>query len=531
MTVRRIVGTETEFGITGPSHSIADSARIVEAYAAAGRAVGSHHNILWDYHGEDPLNDARGFRLERAAAHPSQLTDNPDLPAPSGGVNLTSVRRPSSEEVAMPRAANSVLTNGARFYVDHAHPEYSGPETLTPRDALLWDRAGDAIAREAMALAEQSGPPIVLYKNNVDGKGASYGSHENYAVSRDVDFQDIVRYLTPFFVTRQILCGAGRVGLGQKSEAPGFQISQRADYVENDVGLETTFNRPIINSRDEPHASNLRRLHVIGGDANLFDASILLKIGTTSLVLWLLERGAPMELDALDLDDPVGEMSRVSHDVTLTYELSMRDGTTRTALDIQRVYLTAIRDALAEEGEPDEETAEILTLWDEVLTALETDMSQAAHRVEWVAKYVMLSALKSRESLTWDAAKIHAFDLQWHDLRPGRSIVDRLDQAGRIERFVSDEAIHRAVAVAPTTTRAYLRGALISRFPEAVVAAGWDGITCDIPGAEDLTRVSTPDPYALTQSDVGEALMQPDIVACVDALSQPVSTQKGTSHG
>ena len=285
MTARRITGLETEFGILEPArpraNPIALSADVVEAYAGLCRA-----RVAWDFHGEDPLNDARGYRLDRASAHPSQLTDAPEAertPARLGRGEALDLRRP--------RASNAVLTNGARLYVDHAHPEYSSPETATPREAVLWDRAGEHVMRRAMEALASEGRDVVVYKNNVDGKGAAYGSHENYLVSRKVGFGEVIRYLTPFFVTRQILCGSGRLGIGQRSETPGFQISQRADYVESDVGLETTFNRPIINTRDEPHAdaAAYRRLHVIGGDANLFDVSNLLKVGTTSLVLWLLE--------------------------------------------------------------------------------------------------------------------------------------------------------------------------------------------------------------------------------------------------
>ena len=190
MTVRRVIGTETEFGILAdqPINPIQYSAYIVDAYASAGECSPSGP-IRWDYRGEDPLNDARGYRIERAAADPSMLTDNPNVMAPSGP---TSVRRPTEAELELPRASNTVLTNGARFYVDHAHPEYSGPETLGPLDAVLYDRAGEHIARDAMDILASQGTQATLYKNNVDGKGATYGSHENYLVDRSVDFDDLV---------------------------------------------------------------------------------------------------------------------------------------------------------------------------------------------------------------------------------------------------------------------------------------------------------------------------------------------------
>src|SRR5690606_32484413 len=270
MTVRRVMGTEVEYGISVQGQPQANpmvaSSQVVNAYASA--AVRARR-ARWDFEEESPLRDARGFDLSRDAADPSQLTD---------------------EDLGL---ANVILSNGARLYVDHAHPEYSTPEVTTPRDVVLWDKAGEQVMRRAAELAGQSpgAAAIALYKNNVDNKGASYGAHENYLMRRSTPFADIVAHLTPFFVSRQVVCGAGRVGLGQDGKGQGFQISQRADYFEVEVGLETTLKRPIINTRDEPHADpeRYRRLHVIIGDANLAEVSTYLKVGTTSLVLAMIE--------------------------------------------------------------------------------------------------------------------------------------------------------------------------------------------------------------------------------------------------
>ncbi|WP_182353505.1 depupylase/deamidase Dop [Flaviflexus huanghaiensis] len=517
MTVSRIIGTETEFGIlsTAPINPIRLSADLVDAYAARG-AASPQGPIRWDYRGEDPLNDARGFRLERAAADPSQLTDDPAAAAPSGP---TAVRRPSDIELELPRASNTVLSNGARFYVDHAHPEYSAPEALGPLAAVLYDRAGEHIARDAMALANRPEVEYIAYKNNVDGKGATYGAHENYLVDRSVDFDDIVTALIPFFVTRPVLCGAGRVGLGQRSERPGFQISQRADYVENDVGLETTFNRPIINTRDEPHAlPTWRRLHVIGGDANLFDFSTFLRVGTTAAVLWVLENGgAGLECDALALEDPVWESQEVSYDTTLTHELSLRDGSSMTALDIQAAYAGMCRRAMEQAGPLDDETAFLLDTWDEVIAGLRADVYSMAAKVEWVAKLQLLDGLRERGTMAWDDPKLIAFDLQWHDLRPGRSIVDRLDAAGRIDRLFSPAEVAGAATVPPQDTRAFIRGSLISRYPGAVHAAAWDSITIDN-GEESLLRIPLLNPHAGTRERVGDALEAADITTFLERL-------------
>lgn len=522
MSVRRVMGMETEFGIIEPGNAYANpivlSSQIVQVYGAAGDATSTAGAIPWDFHGEDPLNDARGYRLERAAAHPSQLTDNPDELAPTGDVSdsFQASPWPRDEQLTRPRAANAVLTNGARLYVDHAHPEYSAPEVINPREAVLYDRAGEVVMAQAMDLArERENVNLRVYKNNVDGKGAAYGSHENYTVARSLEFDEIIRYMTAFFVTRPILCGAGRVGLGQKSEEPGFQISQRADYVENDVGLETTFNRPIINTRDEPHADSAlyRRYHVIGGDANLFDVSNLLKVGTTSLVLWLLERGeVPLELDSVILDNPVVSTWIVSQDPSLKVPLEMADGRTMTALEIQQVYLDVVRSAVEATGECDFDTAEVLRLWQEVLDTLRTDLFAAAGRVEWVAKLKLLTALRQRGNLAWNDDKLRAIDLQWHDLRPEASLVAKLDQAGQVERIFSHEEVAYAATHAPISTRAFMRGELIRRFGKNVVAAGWDGIILDVPGRSDLVRIPTLHPDRATQAYVGTLLEKAETI-------------------
>lgn len=466
----RVMGIETEYGILDPGNRYANP---MEMSAAVVRAYFSRHPFaVWDYAGEDPLNDARGFHLPRAAAHPSQLTDDVTL---RGG------------------APGGVISNGGRFYVDHAHPEYSSPEVTGPLDAVLWDRAGDAVAREAMRLLDAAGRTLVLYKNNVDGKGASYGTHENYLVKREVPFHELAYRLIPFFVTRPLVVGSGRVGLGQRSQEAGFQISQRADYVENDIGLETTFNRPIVNTRDEPHADSAawRRLHVIGGDANLFDVPTYLKFGITSLFLTLIERDQlPLELDTLTLSAPVVDSWAVSHE-PFTHVLSTATGTMR-ALDIQRLYHDVISRHLAGE---DPETDRILQLWAEVLDGLATDPSSVADKVEWVAKRDLLEGLRARTGGNWADPRLAAFDVQWADLRPQVGIVPRLDAAGRVMRLVSAQQVAEAAATPPADTRAYLRGYLVDA--GRVRAASWSTLVTEDGGV--LHRHSLGDPLENTR--------------------------------
>ena len=530
--VRRPIGLETEFGVLRPDDPYANpvvlSSQMVEAYCTAADVPA----VRWDYEGEDPLADLRGGRIQRSAAHPSQLTDDPTCPAPSGDAPPPapwgSRARPGAAEAALPRATTAVLVNGARLYVDHAHPEYSSPEVLTPHDAVIWDRAGEVVARRAMTAlsdggsgAGAAGAPVevVLYKNNVDGKGAAYGSHENYLVRRELPFEELAAVLTPFLITRPVLVGAGRVGIGQRSERPGFQISQRADYVESEIGLQTTFNRPIINTRDEPHADDARwrRLHVINGDANRFDVPIYLKVATTDLLVWLLEQahaeGSGVLKDTMSdlgrlaiVGDPVEEHWAVSHDPTLSYELTTQGGA-MSALAIQRAYLEIVTPVVKRTGEREAQRA--LLLWGQILDALEQWRSDgsgpAAQLVEWVAKYELCEGMRRRSGTGWDDPRLAALDIQWADLRPGRSVVDKLDAAGRIHRLVTEAEVQRAADVAPEGTRATIRGTAINRYPQ-IVSASWTCLVLDVPGAPDLLRLRLPDDVAVGAGETATIL-------------------------
>ncbi|PID98220.1 MAG: proteasome accessory factor PafA2 [Actinobacteria bacterium] len=497
MSVDRVIGTETEYGIYRPgdvsANPVALSTEVVAAYARRSRRgtpAEASAPVRWDYSGEDPLNDLRGYRMDRGSADPSFLTDNPYHLAPSAGTHF--IPRPLSEDEpgTMPTAV--VLPNGARLYVDHAHPEYSAPEARGPRDAVLWDRAGEVIAQRMMdEVLAYSGEHVVLVKNNTDGKGAAYGTHENYQVARKVDLDDIIRGLIPFMVTRPVTCGAGRVGRGQHSESPGFQISQRADFVENDVGLETTFHRPIINTRDEPHAdpASYRRFHVIGGDGNMFDYSAFIRFGSTSLVLWAIEAGIGLEWEALTLSDPVRETWAVSHHPDLDYRLTTAGGHSYTAAEIQQMYLDLVLATYQRLGiTPDPAAQEVLDVWQSVLDRIRHDLFSVATEVEWVAKYQLLLRQRERLSLQWDDPRLAALDLQWSDLRPEHSLTARLDAAGRIRRLFSPEQVEAAADHAPRDTRAYLRGMAVSHLPQ-LVKASWTSLVIDEPHHSALVRI------------------------------------------
>src|SRR6201993_1952232 len=419
MSVLRVMSTETEYGISVPgqpgANAMVTSSQIVNAYQAATAARA--RRARWDFEEENPLRDARGFDLARETADATQLTD---------------------EDLGL---ANVILTNGARLYVDHAHPEYSAPECTNPLSVVKWDKAGEQVMAEAAAKAATvpGTSPIQLYKNNTDNKGASYGCHENYLMSRSTPFADIVRHLTPFFVSRQVVCGVGRVGRGADGRDEGFQISQRADFFEVEVGLETTLKRPIINTRDEPHADpeKYRRLHVIIGDANMSEVSTYLKLGTTALVLAMIED--KFLSGDLSIEAPVADLRAVSHDPSLRYLVTLRDGRKMTAVQLQTEYLELARKYVEDKygTDADDMTLDVLSRWESVLTRLADDPMQLSRELDWVAKLELLEGYRRRDGLAWDAPKLQLFDLQYSDVRQERGLYNRLP-AGRPRARVSD---------------------------------------------------------------------------------------------
>src|SRR5690348_1135653 len=488
MSVLRVMSTETEYGISVPgqpgANAMVTSSQIVNAYQAATAARA--RRARWDFEEENPLRDARGFDLAREAADSTQLTD---------------------EDLGL---ANVILTNGARLYVDHAHPEYSAPECTNPLSVVKWDKAGERIMAEAAAEAATvpGSHAIQLYKNNTDNKGVSYGTHENYLMRRSTPFADIVKNLTPFFVTRQVICGAGRVGIGADGRGTGFQLSQRADFFEVEVGLETTLKRPIINTRDEPHADpeKYRRLHVILGDANLAEVSTYLKVGTTSLVLAMIEDGF-VDRD-LTVENPVAALRAVSHDPTLKHQVTLTDGRTITGVQLQLEYLDLAKKYVEDRygADADAQTVDVLARWESVLNRLERDPMECAGELDWVAKLKLLQSYRDRDGLDWDDAKLHLVDLQYADLRPEKGLYHRLIRLGRMERLLDDASVTAAMHEPPDDTRAYFRGRCLDKYADSIAAASWDSVIFDLPGHDSLQRVPTIDPLRGTRSHVGELI-------------------------
>ncbi|MGZ5352394.1 MAG: depupylase/deamidase Dop [Actinomycetota bacterium] len=492
MAIPKVIGTETEYGIAAVGapefNPVIASSLLISTYA------GSLRRIRWDYEQESPLRDARGYE-------PVQVREAPE------------------EDLGL---ANVILPNGARYYVDHAHPEYSTPECASPRELVIHDKAGERIMERSLLELERAmpgGQRLSVYKNNSDGKGNSYGTHENYLVDRAVPFANLARDLTPFFVSRQVFTGAGKLG----AEAPWdernrhrFQLTQRADFFEAEVGLETTLKRPIINTRDEPHADpdKYRRLHVIVGDANLCEVATFLKVGTTALVIKMIEDEYLVDLA---LANPVASLHEVSRDLTCRAPLRLADGRRPTAVQLQWEYLDRAK-KYVEQEDTTADNREVVERWEAVLTALEDDPLQLHRELDWVAKYRLLEGYRERDGLDWSDHKLRLVDLQYHDVRRDKGLYHRLAAAGKVERLVTDDEIVRAIMEPPEDTRAYFRGRCIEKFPDAIAAASWDSMIFDT-GGDALQRVPMREPLRGTREHVEDLLARsPDPATLVELL-------------
>ena len=496
--VHKVVGTETEFGITIRNHPefnpVLASSLVINSYA------GTSSRIQWSFDEESPGRDARGFGYD---------------PAPTGEFESGLV--------------NVVLTNGARLYVDHAHPEYSSPECYDALEVALYDKAGEAVLERAAAAANRTlpdGQRLYIHKNNSDGKGNSYGAHENYLVSRSVPFGDLVRHLTGFLVSRQIYTGSGKVGSENGRPAVDYQITQRADFFEEEVGLETTLKRPIINTRDEPHADpgRYRRLHVIIGDANLSETQTFLKIGATALILAALEAGNLG--DPITLAQPVEAVWRVSHDPSLRETVELASGETATALELQWQYLDWVSKHAEVRGVSDVERR-VIDTWEDILADLERDPASTADRLDWTAKLALLDGYRRRDGLGWGAPKLRLLDLQYHDVEGTRSLYRHLVDSGRMRRLFSDDEVLRAATSPPERTRAWFRGACIERYGDAIVAANWDSLIFDV-GEEALKRVPMMEPLRGGRELVADLLDRSPTPA---DLVRALAGEEGGEHG
>ncbi len=477
MAMTRVFGIETEYGITIQGAEsvdvVAESIELVRSYTEHGA------HMKWDYRLEDPHRDARGFR----AAALLQDTDE------SAFYQVDQNRPLSFEEIK----SDLVLSNGARFYNDHAHPEYSTPECTTLRQLVAHEKAGERILAECARRRNLNLPPnheVRLYKNNTDFSGHSYGCHDNYLMRREVPWDRLVAGVLPFLVTRQIFAGAGKMGIEAES-ATGtsglFQISQRADFFSTLVSIDTMNKRPLVNTRDEPHAdaSLYRRFHIIIGDSNMSEWATALKVGTTALVLDLIERG---EAPRIEIAQPVDATKSISRDQCYDWIIELRDGHKISAIDVQRLYLEAARKMATDNPE----TSWLLGEWEMVLDDLERDVALTRNRVDWVAKKYLLDAFREKEDLAWTDPWLQALDLEYHNILPDQGLFYDLAQQGAMRSIVTEEEIQDAIFAPPETTRAYFRGRSVARFNDAITSIQWDEIVF-AHGARS-TLVTLPEP-------------------------------------
>jgi len=374
--------------------------------------------------------------------------------------------------VSWGRSSNVFLRNGARLYLDvGSHPEYATPECDDIEELVAHDRAGERILEGLMVDAEQRlheegiAGDIYLFKNNTDSAGNSYGCHENYLVGRHGEFSRVADVLIPFLVTRQLTCGAGKVL--QTPRGAVYCLSQRAEHIWEGVSSATTRSRPIINTRDEPHADaeRFRRLHVIVGDSSMAEPTTLLKVGATDLVLRMVEAGVVMR--DLSLENPIRAIREISHDLTGLRRVRLANGREASALEIQSEYYLKARDFVDRRGIDEPVVLRVLDLWERVLEAVRTEKLELVDReIDWVIKRSLLERYQERHDLPLSSPRIAQLDLAYHDIRRGRGLYNLLERRGQVERVTTDLETFRAKSIPPQTTRARLRGEFIRRAQE-----------------------------------------------------------------
>ena len=493
MEFHSLFGFETEYGITVEG---ADASALINASREVVKAYSQTSNpavTRWNYRAEDPRNDQRGFHVDKLSTDPVDAQfDRP------------------GERAASPHddRCDHLLANGARFYNDHGHPEYSTPECSDLRSLVAHDKAGELITLDcAKIYAQKIGKNVEIWKNNTDFHGASYGSHESYLVRRNVEWDSFVRNLAPFLATRILFCGAGKVGCEERGVECDFQISQRADFFSVLQSVDTLHNRPLVNTRDEPHgdAHRFRRLHVIAGDANMSEWAIAMKAGTTNLVAALIESGWNCPIS---LRDPVKAIKTVSRDQSFKWILDSTSGTIG-AVDVQRAFLQgALQLDL-----PGSEW--VLAEWENALDALERDPMELFDRADWVAKKSLLDQFAEAEDLNWkrDQLSLQSLDLAYSNVDPQVGLYAALVESDAMQRLVSDEEIELARTNAPQNTRASLRGALVGKFASEIRALSWGAVE-----TQDGTRFSLPETgdFAVLTSKIENAASFKDAVCALE---------------
>jgi proteasome accessory factor A len=374
--------------------------------------------------------------------------------------------------VSWGRSSNVFLRNGARLYLDvGSHPEYATPECDNVTELVTHDKAGERILEGLLVDAERRlheegiAGDVYLFKNNTDSAGNSYGCHENYLVARHGEFSRLADILIPFLVTRQLLCGAGKVL--QTPRGAVYCVSQRAEHIWEGVSSATTRSRPIINTRDEPHADaeRYRRLHVIVGDSNMSETTMLLKVGATDLVLRMIEAGTVMR--DLTLENPIRAIREVSHDITGRRKVRLASGREASALEVQREYYEKALDFCERRGIRTGTVDQVLELWGRTLDAIEAeDLDRIGTEIDWVMKYKLIERYRSKNNMTMSHPRVAQIDLAYHDIHRRRGLYYLLEKKGQAARICNDLKIFEGKSVPPQTTRARLRGDFIRRAQE-----------------------------------------------------------------
>jgi len=471
-----ILGIETEYGIIREDLETTDP--VEESMMLLKRCERESTFGRWAYQRENSHLDLRGFRVN----HLAQDEEEDEFCAEDRARPYTYLEMKSDR----------VLLNGARFYNDHTHPEYTTPECNSVFELVAHDLAGERIVAECAAARnrELGKDAVQVFKNNSDYSGHSYGTHENYLIPRSKPIEHWVFGLVPFLVTRQLFAGAGKVGSEDKSAGRfhGLQLAQRSDFIETVMSIETMTQRPIVNTRDEPHTTpdKYRRLHLILGDANMSPYATALKVGTTRLVLTLL---AEDRLPApLELADPVGDTRRVSKD-RLSRPLRLKTGTTVTPLEIQEHYLERVKRHY--EGQCKEWDWSIHE-WERTLGELKHTPEKLADRIDWAIKERLFGEFMQQENIGWDDPWMQSLDLEYHNLDPERGLYRGLEEEGRVLGLVSEEEIAHAMTRPPEKTRAAIRGQAVLRQKEQIKTIHWTGVEFKNGDTLDLTGVVTP---------------------------------------
>ena len=472
-----LLGMETEYGII--REDMEDSDPVEESMKLLQACERKSVSGKWAYSQENSHLDMRGFKV-------SSLAQDEEEDA----FCAEDRKRPYSY---LDMKCDRVLTNGARFYNDHTHPEYSTPECQSVLSLVAHDVAGERIVAECVdhRNRELGSKSLQVFKNNTDYSGHSYGTHDNYLFPREIPFEDLVKGLTPFLVTRQLYAGAGKVGSESVRDFQGLQLAQRSDFIETVLSIETMTNRPLINTRDEPHAvsSRYRRLHLILGDANMSAYATALKVGTTLLVLNLIAKGE--KFPGLELADPVADVSRVSLDKTTALR-RITNGTV-SALEIQEAYLEAAEKAFTGK---DREWDWVLKEWKKTLDELRNSPEKLSDRIDWAIKEKLFTEFMQSEGLNWGDPLLKSLDLEYHNLDPDRGLYRGLEQEGDVYSLLSEDEISRALESPPIGTRAQIRGQAVEHGAENIKRIHWTGVEFENGEILDLTGIITSEEVA-----------------------------------